>query len=245
VILRRIFPTLDPLELDVLELDQGQRNKLIELYRPPRPDWFRINFITSVSGSTGGSDGTSKTLTNPVDRRVLSVIRELSDVVMIGAGTLRAEGYLRPKRSRLAIVTVSGDLAGHGLKSEGEPVIVFCPSGSVDRVAESLSGIEADVVALVTPTGRLSPEDIREALHARALTSIVCEGGPTFARECIEAGIVDELCLSTSPVLNGGKAPLLGNEFFEGKQLTLRQLLVDEASGLYARWAIENWAIEN
>jgi riboflavin biosynthesis pyrimidine reductase len=245
VILRRIFPTLDPLELDLPELDlpeldQGQRNKLIELYRPPRPDWFRLNFITSVSGSTGGSDGTSKTLTNPVDRRVLSVIRELSDVVMIGAGTLRAEGYLRPKRSRLAIVTASGDLSGHGLSSEGEPVIVLCPSNTVDLVTESLGGITAEVISLKATSGRLSPEEIREALHARALTSIVCEGGPTLARQCVEAGIVDELCLSTSPVLNGGKAPLLGNEFFDGKQLTLKQLLVDESNGLYARWAIEN-----
>ena len=93
MILTRVFPVSSentPIDLD----DASSRDQLLDLYRPPAEAWVRINLIASVSGNAGGSDGTSETLSNPADRRLLGVIRELGDVVLIGAESLRAEGYL-------------------------------------------------------------------------------------------------------------------------------------------------------
>ncbi|WP_181134458.1 dihydrofolate reductase family protein, partial [Rathayibacter sp. AY1D5] len=69
--------------------------------------------IASVTGSSTGSDGTSETLTNRVDRTILGVVREQADVVLVGAASVRAEGYRVPRRVPLAVVSASGDLAGH------------------------------------------------------------------------------------------------------------------------------------
>ena len=236
MILRRIFPG-EPESIDLA--DASSRPRLLELYRPPRAEWLRLNLITTVSGSAGGSDGTSETLTNAADRRLLGVIRELSDVVLIGANSLRTEGYLLPKRSRLAVVTSSGNLAGHSVdqNAEADAVVVLCPASAVHRVRESLGPVRADVVEIANTGGRMSPVDIVSALRSLGLASIVCEGGPSLAAQLLLAGVVDELCLSTSPVLNGAALAPFGREYIEAKRLGLRQLMVDDESGLYARWA--------
>jgi riboflavin biosynthesis pyrimidine reductase len=241
VILRRIYP--DSGESTVLD-DLASRSQLAELYRPPSATWLRLNFIASVSGNVVGSDGSSEKLSNPVDRRILGVIRELSDVVLIGAGSLRTEGYLRPRNARLAVVTASGDISTAAIaKADAEPLIILCPSSAAARVRESLGGsdsqIHAEIITLPETSGRLSAQDIVGALSELGLASIVCEGGPILARQFVEEGLVDELCLSTSPMLNGASLPIFGVEEFPEKNVTLTQLLVDDASGLYARWAIE------
>lgn len=218
---------------EVIELDD--RDRLLELYRPPRTPWLRFNLITSVSGSAAGSDGTSESLTNPADRRLLGVIRELADIVLVGAQSVRAEGFQLPKRARLAVVTASGDLSGHRIDACDGRVYVVCPASVADRAAASIPG--AEIIALGTE-GPLRPVDIVEALRDRGFASIVCEGGPSLVAQFVVAGLADELCLSTSATIGGPSLPLLGHAEIDPVRLELSQLLVDDASGLYARWAV-------
>ena len=237
MIVTRVFPG-SPLTVDLEET--GARAQIVELYRPPREPFVRINLISSVSGSAGGTDGTSETLSNPVDRTILGVIREHGDVVVIGAQSLRAEGYLLPRRVPLAVVTSSGNLAGHGTGPTGATgnVIVVCPPSAVDRVHETSGDMSIEILTVDAPDGRLAIADIIEALAARGLTSIVCEGGPGLAAQFLEAGVVDEVCLSTSPVINGSALPVFGTDDTDQTALRIDQLMVDEASGIYARWGV-------
>jgi len=237
VIVTRVFPG-SPLTVDLEET--GARAQIVELYRPSREPFVRINLISSVSGSAGGTDGTSETLSNPVDRTILGVIREHGDVVVIGAQSLRAEGYLLPRRVPLAVVTSSGNLAGHGTGPTGATgnVIVVCPPSAVDRVHETSGDMSIEILTVDAPDGRLAIADIIEALAARGLTSIVCEGGPGLAAQFLEAGVVDEVCLSTSPVINGSALPVFGTDDTDQTALRIDQLMVDEASGIYARWGV-------
>ena len=220
-----------------IDLDAADsRDRLLELYRPPSTRWLRLNLITSVSGSAAGSDGTSETLTNPADRKLLGVIRELADVVLIGAQSVRAEGFTLPRKARLAIVTRSGDLSGHRISGPIEPgrLFVLCPESAAEQAA-SLAG--AEVIVVDSHDGSLSARAILDALYAHGLESIVCEGGPNLAAQFAAAGLLDEVCLSTSPTLGGPSLPLLGSEL-EPIALELSSLMIDEASGLYARWAV-------
>lgn len=237
MILTRIFPeTPEVIDLD----DPASRDRLLELYRPPSDTWLRLNLITSVSGSAGGSDGTSETLTNPADRRLLGVIRELADVVLIGAESLRREGYLLPRRSRLAVVTATGDLTGHRLAEQIEPgrVLVLCPASAAARVRESMGDRAVKVVVVRDSDGRLGAPDILSALREQGCFSVVCEGGPSLAAQLVAAGLLDEVCLSTSPTIGGSPLPLLGTGEVKPRNLRLSQLLLDDASGLYARWSL-------
>lgn len=229
MIVRRVHPgPPESLELDA----PGTRERLLELYRPPSRRWLRLNLVTSVSGSAAGSDGTSETLTSAADRRILGVIRELSDVVLVGAQSVRAEGYVRPKRAPLAVVTGSGDLEGHRIGGDGPPIVVLCPEAAVDRVRQTLP--DADILVVDGP--RMLPADLLAALNGHGFESVVCEGGPGLARQFVTAGLVDEVCLTTSPRLTGVTLPLFGVEAFPEVAVTLGQLLIDDESSLYARW---------
>lgn len=219
----------------VEEIDLDDRARLLEAYAPPRTPWFRFNLITSVGGSAAGSDGTSESLTNPADRRLLGVIRELADIVLVGAQSVRAEGFQLPRRARLAVVTTSGDLHGHRIDSTEGRVYVVCPASAADRAAASIPGAE---IITIAGEGALDPAAIVAALHERGFTSIVCEGGPSLVAQFVVASLVDELCLSTSPTLGGPSLPLLGHAEIDPVRLELSQLLVDGASGMYARWAV-------
>ena len=105
MIVRRLFPDSgEPIALDAADA----RARLLELYQLAGTDTLRINLISSVSGSAAGGDDTSETLTNAADRKILGVIRRDSDVVLVGAASVRAEGYQLPRTAPLAIVTSSG-----------------------------------------------------------------------------------------------------------------------------------------
>lgn len=232
MIVERLYPG------PTADVDMDDRDALLELYRPPRPEWLRLNLIATVTGGASGSDGTSETLTNAVDRRILGVIRQLADIVLIGAQTLRAEVYLQPKRSRLAIVTLSGELGGHRIEApEGATPIVLCPASATARVNETLPS--AEVIELEPQSdGTIASATMIGALRAAGFASIVCEGGPSLAAQVLDAGHVDEFCLSTSPLVGGAPFPVTGSMAIAQQSATLTQLLRDETSGLYARWVL-------
>lgn len=231
MIIQRLYP--GPVE----EIDLEDRGRLLELYRPPSDTWLRLNLITSVTGAASGSDGTSETLTNPADRRLLGVIRELADVVLIGAESVRAEGYQQPRRSRIAILTASGNLAGNRIVSaDGPAPLVICPPSAVSLVHATIE--DAELIVLDTAGDWIGVAAAIAALRSRGLTSIVCEGGPGLAAQVLDAGLVDEFCLATSPRIGGAPFPMLGNSPITEHRVELTQLLRDKSSGLYARWAL-------
>lgn len=240
-----ILTRLHPAPAESIDLKaEGSRDRLLELYRPPSTRWTRLNFIATVSGSAAGTDGTSETLTNPADRRLLGVIRELSDIVLIGAQSVRSEGFQLPRTARLAVVTSSGDLSGHRISAPVEPgrLLVLAPERALDRARSTLGVATAEFVAVADVDGRLAPGDILTTLHDRGHTSIVCEGGPSLAAQLLESGLLDELCLSTAPQLGGPALPLFGDRELDAVRLGLSQLLADEQSGLYARWSVDRSA---
>jgi riboflavin biosynthesis pyrimidine reductase len=236
VILTRVYPgSPQTLDLD----DATSREALLALYRPQSASTVRVNLIGSVTGSAGGADGTSHSLSSPVDRRVLGVLRELADVVLIGASSVREEGNLVPRRVPLAIVTSSGDLTGHGIDAGVGPgrILVLCPPAARATVERTLGGVDAEIIELVAVDGDIPPSAILTALRVRGLESVVCEGGPTLAAALINAGLVDELCLSTSPLL-GGRGPRLTPVGVSDVPVVLTQMLIDDGGCTYARWSV-------
>ncbi len=233
MIVRRLFPESgDPIELE----GSDARARLAELYRLPGLDILRINLVASVNGSAAGADDTSETLTNRADRKILGVIRRDSDVVLVGAASVRAEGYQLPRTAPLAIVTSTGDFGGHRLTADPDRYapLVLCPASVADTALDRLPG--AETVVIPDSDGRMSAADILSALRARGLRRVVCEGGPSLAGQLLDAGLVDELCLSTSPIVGGVSLPMFGATPLSAHRLALVQLLADDTSTLFARW---------
>lgn len=195
----------------------------------------RINMISSLNGSAVGEDGTSETLSNRVDRAILKAIRAMSDVVLVGARTVRREGYLAPPDSTSAVVTLSGDLTGHRLHSAARPPLILRPDSVAERVADQLEGIPHRTATLDSPA--LDAAEVLRAIRESGGGSIVCEGGPTLAAAFLDAGLVDELCLTTAPKLRSPGVPLLAR-LHDTLETELAQLLADSTGMLYARWRV-------
>lgn len=207
------------------------------LYAPEPGNRVRLNMITNLTGAAVGSDGTSETLTSRVDRAILGIIRAAADVVLVGASTVRAEGYLAPSAAALAIVTTSGRLDGHRLDAENGRagrVLLVCPASRTDAVtaAREAQGIAAEIVP-VAGDDNLEPSDILDALAERELPRVVCEGGPTLASRFVQSGSIDELCVSVAPVVGPAPAPFL--RLTESTNTTVHGMLVDAAGFSYLR----------
>ncbi|WP_288114065.1 dihydrofolate reductase family protein [Microbacterium sp. SCN 71-21] len=224
----RAFDTLAP----------GTREALRHVYAPTADRFVRLNMITSLTGAAAGDDGTSESLTNRVDRLILGIIRELADVVVVGAQSVRAEGYIVPRRARLAIVTSSGDLTGHRLAlAEGaasDQVIVICPADRADAIRSHPDAAGITVLPVPGPAP-LSPRDILTVLAEEGHRRVVCEGGPSLASQFAAAGVIDEYCLTVAPVLEPVSSPFL--RLARDQRVATRVVghLVDETGFTYLR----------
>ncbi|GAD33248.1 pyrimidine reductase, riboflavin biosynthesis [Microbacterium sp. TS-1] len=173
-------------------------------YRRAPGGYVRVNMVTTLTGSASGGDGTSETITSPTDRSILGIIRRDADVVVVGAETVRAEGYVVPRTAALAIVSRSGRLDGHRLTdAEAGRVVLVVPDGARPEAP-------AGVTVVTAGSGPdLSPADVLAVLSARGWERVVCEGGPTLAAQFIAAGVADEICLTVAPRIGPVRHPVL------------------------------------
>lgn len=234
-VLHRIVPA----EGGTLDLSAPDaRSTLLDWYDPRTPEHLRLNLVSTLDGRAAGSDGTSESLTSRADRTILGVIRELSDIVLVGAESVRREGYLRPKRAALAVVTASGELRGHrlGASSAEHPVLVLTTERGARRASETLP--EARVLVLEGDE-RLDVGDVIATLRRARYGRIVAEGGPRLAAQLLEASLVDELCLSVMPRVGGPALPLFTSAPLAVRAARPISLVHDETGAQFGRWALD------
>jgi 5-amino-6-(5-phosphoribosylamino)uracil reductase len=174
---------------------------------PPERPWVAVNMIVSADGATA-VDGVSGALGGPADKAVFAALRAAADVVLVGAGTARAEGYgparARPDGSpgpRIAVVTRSGALdPGARLFTGGSPLVITCEDCPAERRAE-LAGVAEVVLAGSTD---VDPGRAVGALRERGAAVVLCEGGASLNGQLVAADLVDEWCLTLAPALVAG-----------------------------------------
>ena len=214
---------------------------LHERYALPGDAWLRLNLISALGGQITGPSGSSNDLADGIDRPLLKLLRRMSDVVLVGAASVRAEGYTIPRRAPLAVATVSGDLGGHTFPEDLEPgrLLVLCPPSAADAVRSHV-GARAEILP-IDGDPMAQPGLLVDALRARGLGRIVCEGGGALASRLLAAGLVDEFCHSVAPVVVSPGAPLTVGEvpLLTGR---LDGLLIDGTDRLYARWGFGSGA---
>ena len=188
--------------------------ELVELYSfPTSRRWLRSNFVTTLDGSAVGADGRSGTVNTPPDNRVFALQRDLCDAVLVGSGTVEAEGYQRITATRrraappaLVVVSGSGRLP-EGLrtprKARGAGLLVTCTAAGAARLAHCRKALGEDAV-LVAGEEHVDLRTALDALAARGLRHVVCEGGPTLLSAVLAAGVLDEMALTLAPTVVGG-----------------------------------------
>ncbi len=187
--------------------------------------------VSSLDGAVA-VDGSSGGLGNPHDIEVLVALRRLADVVVVGAGTARGEGYGPPKRPglRIGVVTNSGRVdTSTPLFRSGSGFLIAPEQAAVPHGVDVLRAGAAtvDLATAMATIDRIVP----------GATYVHAEGGPTLNGALLAADLVDELDLTWSPRLVGGASPRLT----EGAEQHLARfepahLLLDGDGYVFGRW---------
>lgn len=195
---------------------------LTEFYRwPDEPGrWLRVNSVTSIDGAAEVG-GVSGPLSSPLDQRLMGVLRGQSHALMLGAGTLRIEGYgplLLDDRQRgrrvadglpehLTLVVVSEALAlepTHPALAQAPTRPVILTHEHAPRASRAALAEVADVITV--GADRVDLAAGLRLLQERGLRHVLCEGGPQLLGTLAAADLIDEVCLTLSPALAGGAA---------------------------------------
>lgn len=177
----------------------------------------RANMVSSVDGAIS-LDGRSQPISGKTDWFLFGLQRALADVIVVGAGTARSEGY-GPGRARpefahlradasqasaptLALVTASGrlDPAASFFGGQARAIVITC-AAATDEHIEPLREV-ADVVVC----GDESVDLVAAVatLRRRGLTRILTEGGPSLLGALATHDLIDEVVATMSPILVGG-----------------------------------------
>src|SRR5690242_1963094 len=196
--------------------------------------------IVSVDGGTSWN-GVSGALGGPADKALFSVLRSLTDVVLVASGTMRAEHYgpailpqeiqdarrARGQRAVPPIAVVSGSAefdwgSPFFVQATERPYIIT--TASADEDARKRASDVAEVIITGDETVDLSVA-VAE-LGARGARSVLAEGGPTPNGELAKAGLLDELCVTLAPLLASGDAKRLiaGSTLSELARLRIRSI---------------------
>ena len=209
-----------------------QTDDLAELYAAPREPWLRVNMVSTLDGSATGETGKSGSINNSVDKQVFDQLRALADVIVVGAGTARIEGY-RPTDRPLVVVSRRGEVP-QGLRTAPSGSVLMATCGAAERLDEARELLGAEQV-LVLGSHRVDLALLKEVLTDRGWSNVLSEGGPHLLRDLLASGAADELCATLVPRLVAGDRPRIT----QGPPIDvpLRLHLLLEAEGtLLGRW---------
>jgi riboflavin-specific deaminase-like protein len=243
-VLERLYP--DRGRTTPAELASGMR---LGDQAPPERPYVVVNMVSTIDGKAT-IDWRTKGLSDELDRELFHHLRTQADVVMVGAGTVRAERYGRITKTE----ELMDKRAAEGLEREPLAVVV---SGRLDLPPDlpllqepeqrvviataadtQLDGTAAQVEYLTT--GEDLPLLMARLREDYGVRSILCEGGPTLNAHLLAAGLVDEFFVTLSPQIVGGPSALTivaGRELVEPVDLQLVWVLQGHGT-LFTRWRV-------
>jgi riboflavin biosynthesis pyrimidine reductase len=174
---------------------------------------------------TASVDGRVGSLSTTADQALFRRMRQIADVVLVGAETVRREGYgpvrlseeARAQRQRqgqsptppVAVVSrsLAFDWAAKVFTEAPEDArthLITCAAADPERRAEA----EEVATVIVAGDDRVEPAAAMQALADLGRRVVLCEGGPTWLGELVAADRLDELCLSIAPLMGGDPLPV-------------------------------------
>jgi riboflavin biosynthesis pyrimidine reductase len=211
--------------------------------------------VATLDGAAAGQDGRTGSINSRGDHLVFHLLRGLADVILVGAGTVRAEHYGLPKPYSalaehrasldqgpvplLAVVTRSGDLPDKLLPAEGDAtegrLLVITAESAGGEVLNRLRDRFGPKSVLVAGAERVDVTVAVDALSDMGLDRVLCEGGPSVLGDLVAGGELDELCLTWTPMVTSGFEPRILRGLPAEQRFELGHLLHSEGT-LIGRW---------
>jgi len=199
--------------------------------------WIGLCMVNSIDGSTV-VDGRSTGLSSANDIAVLHGLRSIADVIVVGASTVRGEGYGPPETpaQRVGVVTASGSIdLTLPLFTSGAGFIITtaeCAIDSSNDIGETVQVVRAGTgrVDLNAALGRL--DDVHQSARF-----VQVEGGARLNGAMLDGDVFDEINVTTSPLCVGGDGPRLTHGADDHEQrYELAQMVIDDESFVFSRW---------
>ncbi|WP_189950714.1 dihydrofolate reductase family protein [Streptomyces alanosinicus] len=233
--------------------------ELAAAYAYPEPaagapvPWLRANMVSTLDGAAQ-HEGRSQPISSAADMRIFGTLRALADVIVVGAETVRREGY-RPARARAefaaareaagqapaaAIAVVSAslelDFSLPLFTSPVVPTLILTGAAAAPGRVAAAERAGATVVTAGEGAG-VDPERAVRALAGLGHTRLLTEGGPRLLGRLIAADVLDEMCLTLAPLLTAGDAQRIagGPAVAVPHRFALVSLL-EEAGFLFGRY---------
>jgi len=215
---------------------------LADLYAPPARRWLRANFVATLDGAANGPDQKSGSINTEADHVVFDLLRRMTDVVVVGAGTVRAEGYpslkaADPTAPTLVVVSHSGQVPVSVADGPPGSVLLVTRSGADARALDASRELIGEEFVLTSGADSVNLAQMRNMLEDKGFRQILCEGGPSLLGSLLKAGVVDEIDLTWSPVIVGGQHPAIVN----GPDLNVPAspaVLLEENGSILGRWFV-------
>ncbi|WP_426572424.1 dihydrofolate reductase family protein [Aquihabitans sp. McL0605] len=202
------------------DVDPFHQHAVAQRPAPPGRPWMALNMVSSADGATA-LGGVSGQLGGAADLAVFRALRGVADVIVAAAGTVRAEGYGPPRptaevqEARLArgqarvprIVVVSRTLDLDETTSlftdAVEPPLIFTVEGAP---VHRLAALEPVADVRVAGVGSVDFATMATVLGDLGARCAIVEGGPVLNGQLLEVDLIDELNLTLSPMLVGGRS---------------------------------------
>jgi riboflavin biosynthesis pyrimidine reductase len=196
----------------------------VDRSRPRHECWVTGHMVAGLDG-TASVDGRVGALSTKPDQELFRKMRQIADIVLVGAETVRREGYgtvrldeeAQAQRRRhgqspippLAVVSrsLSFDRTAKVFADAPEDArthVITCTAADPERRAEA----EQFAEVIVAGDDRVEPSAAMAALAELGHRVVLCEGGPSWLGELVAADRLDELCLSIAPLMGGDPLPV-------------------------------------
>jgi riboflavin biosynthesis pyrimidine reductase len=224
----------------------------VDRARPRHECWVTGHMVAGLDG-TAAVAGRVGSLSTAPDQSLFPRVRQIADVVLVGAETVRREGY-----GPIRLTDQAREERQHQGKSATPPVAVVSRSLDFDwsakvfadapqdarthiitcEAADPVRRAEAEDVAVVIVAGgdRVEPAAAMHALAELEHRVVLCEGGPTWLGELVAADRLDELCLSISPLMGGDPLPVAVTPPGAGLSTFILKNAMVEDSTLFLRY---------
>ncbi|GAB7003324.1 pyrimidine reductase family protein [Nocardioides sp. AN3] len=196
----------------------------VDRSRPVHECWVTGHMVAGLDG-TAAVGGRVGSLSTSPDQALFRRMRQIADIVLVGAETVRREGY-RPvrldeearewRRERGMTPTPPVAVVSRSLELDWTaPLFTHAPADAPTHVitckaapSSRLARAEERARIVVAGEDRVEPGAAMRALSELGHRVVLCEGGPTWLGELVAADRLDELCLSISPLMGGDPLPV-------------------------------------
>lgn len=209
-------------DVGLLEDQARKINEVFIKHRTTGQPFVTLKMAMTLDGKIATRTGDSKWVSCEQSRRIVHGVRDRSDAIMVGVGTILADdpeltvriGKKIGYRTRIVVDSRARTPANAKMLAlpQGETIIAVTKSAP-DANIRKLERAGARILYIEENGGLVDLQDLMKKLGSMNITSILLEGGGRIAASALAAGVVDKIMVFIAPKIVGGesaKTPIEG-----------------------------------